>query len=158
MFAIALPLRKRDSPNMAVTADVTAASDVLPEKLVVVVDDDCGILDAMRVLLERWRCTVVTACSGEEVIAKLGASVRSPDALICDFRLRQNETGLDVIQALRIEFNQEIPALLVTGEAVAEHIQKLLPQGIPLLQKPLQPDTLRHMLTQLFSLQNDHAL
>lgn len=158
MFAIDLPLLKRDSSNIDAASGNAATSDIPPKKLVVVVDSDCGILDTMRTLLEKWHCSVVTASSGKEVLAKLGASVRSPDALICDFHLLPNETGLDVIRALRFEFNQEIPALLVTGEAVAEQAQNMIPHGIPLMQKPVQADTLRQVLALLLSLQNDHAL
>jgi signal transduction histidine kinase/CheY-like chemotaxis protein len=158
MFAIDLPLAEPRPVDIAGHAKDAEKLDSLPEKFIVVVDDDLPVLNAMRLLLERWRCTVVTAASRKDVVAKLGASARIPDVLICDFRLHGEETGLQVIEALRVEFNQEIPALLVTGEPVTEGLQSLVPQGIPLLQKPIGPETLRVVLEQLLLARKKVAL
>jgi len=151
MFAIDLPMAEPCPANIAVQAKEAEKFDSLVEKFIVVVDDDVAVLDAMKLLLERWRCKVVTAASLREVLAKLGASAHIPDALICDFRLHGEETGLLVIDALRAEFNQEIPALLVTGEPIAKELQSQLPQGIPLFQKPIGPESLHLALQQLLS-------
>ncbi len=84
--------------------------------LVVVVDDEELILDAARTLLAQWNCSVVAATSGHDALRQLADSLRPPDVLICDYRLRDNETGIGVVEAIRNEFNTEIPALLVSGD------------------------------------------
>lgn len=118
-------------------------------KMVVVVDDEESILDAMRVLIEQWGCLVVTAATGEEALAKLGDAGRLPDALICDWRLRQDKSGVDVIRTLREEFNCDIPALLITGDTSPERIQVTLASGMPVLYKPVKAGALRAALGQL---------
>ncbi|MEP7244262.1 MAG: ATP-binding protein [Gammaproteobacteria bacterium] len=117
--------------------------------LVVVVDDEELILDAAQTLLEQWGCTVVAAPSGREALQKLVASTRPPDLLICDYRLRDDETGLSVVAALRNEFNADIPALLLTGETDPEQIRKITASGIALLHKPLREDELNDAIRAL---------
>src|SRR6185437_14215100 len=73
--------------------------------LVVVVDDEELILDAAQNLLEQWGCEVITAVSGATALENLSASTRAPDVVICDYRLRDQETGVSVIEAIRNEFN-----------------------------------------------------
>lgn len=148
-FSIDLPQVK--GQRAAAAPDMTRAANCEPfhGKMVVVVDDEESIIDAMRVLIEQWGCLVVTAASGEEAVAKLGGAGRLPDALICDWRLRQNESGFDVIRTLREEFNHVIPALLVTADTSPKHIQEMLASGLPVLYKPVNADALRVALDQI---------
>ena len=122
---------------------------MLADKMIVVVDDDETIVDAMRVLLEQWQCLVVTAGSGSEAVAKLSMKLQLPDALVCDYRLHNKETGLDVIRLLHEEFNQDIPALLITGETTPDEIQKIRTSATPVLHKPIQASALRSALIDL---------
>jgi CheY-like chemotaxis protein len=128
--------------------DPTSASDVLAHKFIVVIDDDKEILNAMQMLLDRWRCFVITASSCNEVLEKLSTCSHPPDALICDYSLGQKESGLDVIKILRAEFNQNTPALLITGETVSKLHQEARAIGVQALRKPLQAEKLYTALHQ----------
>jgi len=122
------------------------SDNALAHKFVAVVDDDEDVLNAMRMLLGRWQCSVVTACSCEEVLERLGTYHQAPDVLICDYRLGPRENGLDVIRILRAEFNQNIPALLITGETLSALVQEARAMGIYALHKPVQAEKLQHAL------------
>jgi CheY-like chemotaxis protein len=121
----------------------------LADALVVVVDDEELILDAARSLLEQWGCTVVTAVSRSAALQKLAGSSRPPDVVICDYRLRDQETGISVIEAIRNEFNGDIPALLLTGETDPGQLRKIAASGIALLHKPLRDDELNDAICAL---------
>jgi CheY-like chemotaxis protein len=114
-----------------------------------VIDDEEMILNATRGLLEQWQCTVMTATSGVDALEQLSMSPRAPDAVICDYRLRAGEDGITVLGALRSEFNEDIPALLVTGDTGPERIQAAQASGFSVLHKPLQEQQLRDALTLL---------
>jgi len=146
MFAIDLPLAAA-ARSAAARAPQGAAVGSLAGRLVVVVDDEAAILDATRALLEQWQCTVVTAVSARDAVEKLAASSRAPDAIVCDYRLRGGENGLSVIDAVRAEFNADIPALLVTGDTGPERLLEIQASGTSVLHKPLQEHTLRLALT-----------
>jgi CheY-like chemotaxis protein len=105
-------------------------------------DDEVEILEGMRTLLERWQCTVVTAASGQELREQPAASTQAPALLICDYRLRDGESGPDVVALLRDEFNREIPALLITGDT-DPRLRDVESATLSLLHKPVQPARLR---------------
>lgn len=155
MFALDLPM-SFDHPVVATPNDLRSSitMEILDAKLIVVVDDDDAIREATRILLEQWGCVVVAAISGADALAKLGMSPCPPDALICDYRLSLNESGLDVIRGLHIEFNHEIPALLVTGDTTPESINEVFPEGWPVLRKPVHAHILRDTLIRLLRTQS----
>ncbi len=117
--------------------------------LIVLVDDEAMILDAARLLLEQWGCQVITAGSGQEALQILATISRAPDAIICDHRLRNDETGVQLIAALRNEFNRDIPAVLITGDTSPDQFKAITAGGLPVLHKPLQSQVLENMLLDL---------
>ena len=135
---------------------------MLAGALVAVIDDEALIVDATRVLLEQFGCTVVTANSGAEAMERLAACPRVPDAIVCDHRLRGTETGVDVIAALRAEFNSDIPALLVTGDTSPQRIKALVSTRLPILHKPFQDrvliDTLAHLIERAVQNRQEETL
>jgi CheY-like chemotaxis protein len=67
----------------------------------------------------------------------------APDAIICDYRLPGDQSGIDVIQSLRALFEQAMPANLLTGDAGPDTAKKAA--AIPaakLLLKPVRMKTL----------------
>ena len=41
----------------------------------------------------------------------------APDVIICDYHLPAGQSGIDIIQSDRALFEQDIPAILFTGDA-----------------------------------------
>jgi CheY-like chemotaxis protein/anti-sigma regulatory factor (Ser/Thr protein kinase) len=114
--------------------------------VVAVVDDDEAILTGMHTLLSGWGLTVVTARGSAELITQLAAA---PDVLLCDFRLRDGVTGLDVIATVQQHFNQRIVVVLITGDTASDAVRDIKASGYPLLHKPLRPAKLRTLLTKM---------
>ena len=110
--------------------------------LIVVVDDEELVLDAARTLLGQWNCSVIAASSGADALEQLADSARPPDVVLCDFRLRDDESGIGVVEAIRNEFNADIPALLITGDTDPEQIRSITASGLAVLHKPLREDEL----------------
>jgi CheY-like chemotaxis protein len=149
-FALELPLATADAPAPVETAPRReAARRSFAGSLVAVIDDEEMILNATRTLLEQWECEVVTAVSGASAMQKLSTSQRAPDAIVCDYRLRGGENGLAVIDSLRAEFNEDIPALLITGDTGPERLREIQASGLSVLHKPVPEDVLRHALGRL---------
>ena len=153
MFAVDLP--RVDDETLAVQPvvqqPVTRAD--MSGLFIAVVDDEESILAATREILEQWQCTVVTATSGATVLEQLASSRRVPDALICDYRLRNYETGIDVIEAVRSEFNADIPAILVSGDSAPARMREAEANGLRVLHKPFNEQALRLALAGILSRQ-----
>ena len=110
-------------------------------KLVVVIDDDPLVLEATAGLLRSWGFTVATAESYTDALMRLAEIKRRPDLIVCDYRLPEGETGVDVIEGLRSVY--EIPALLISGDPSSSG------HGVDacrLLHKPVDATTFRAAL------------
>jgi CheY-like chemotaxis protein len=152
MFAIDLPraitpvLAPVETKNPQTSPTEKSA---LAGRHIVVVEDEALVRDALAQVLAGWNCRATLSASGAQAIAALADSTAAPDLLICDYRLRDGETGLDAIELLRSEFCIDIPALLVTGDTAPERLREIVASGLPVLHKPLQPETLHAALTAL---------
>lgn len=151
-FRVALP--RTDAPVVdghAVHAEAT--DDPIAGAVVAVVEDELQIREAMTLLLGRWGAEVVAASSGASLIAALhsapGRAPRIPDAILCDYRLRQDESGIETVARIRDEFNAHIPAMLITGDTGEDRLREAHDSGLALLHKPVQPKALRAALAAL---------
>ena len=100
-FSIGLPLVGTAITTVApqsITYQRFAAAD---EKLVVVIDDDPLVLEGMGGLIRSWGCSVVTGSTDSAVLDGLAKYNEPPNVIISDYRLRDGETGIEVIARLR---------------------------------------------------------
>lgn len=145
VFSIWLPLADAVSTGdrewLPPSIPAVAGQMMLGGVLVVLIDDNDTILESTRRHLELYGAEVVAAPDTVSALAKVANLSSVPDVVVSDYRL-YSETGIDAIHALREEFNCDIPALIVTGETSAEHLQIIAQTGFEVLFKPLQSDAL----------------
>jgi two-component system, sensor histidine kinase len=154
-FSVAVPvaplaaLPKSDPSPQAVI-------DVTRRKLVVVMDDNARILEGMGGLLRNWGCGVVTAATPEAAmtgVKRIGRKAR-PDLIISDYHLADGQSGITAIAKLR-EVHGAVPAFVMSGDTAPERLREARESGLHLLHKPVQPITLRAMVTRF--LKSGHA-
>ncbi|PXW23288.1 ATP-binding response regulator [Paraburkholderia caballeronis] len=151
VFGFSLP-RARPRANFGPCAPVsvdTVDTTVLAGCFVAVLDDEIHIREAMLALLRSWGVEVAAAHTCAALVELLNAAGRAPDALICDYRLAGGASGIDAIHRVRDEFNDDIPALLVTGDTAADRLIQAEASGLPLLHKPVKPQQLRRTLAAM---------
>ena len=73
----------------------------------------------------------------------------APDVIVADYRLRDGENGIEVINQLRAAAGQPIPACLISGDTDATLMQAAAAASLTLLQKPVRPAKLRSLLRRL---------
>jgi signal transduction histidine kinase/ActR/RegA family two-component response regulator len=142
-FTLSLPA---GDPTRAQEAIEPAVQNMLAQHApikILVIDDEVAVRRAMRALLENWGYRVVVAASLEEA---LGALRRAPDAIIADYGLQKEQTGIAAVHAIRRRFRKDIPALIVTGDTAAERIAEIKESDLALLYKPVAPGKLRAFL------------
>jgi CheY-like chemotaxis protein/two-component sensor histidine kinase len=144
IFRIALPI----------VTSIAAAQTILDQTKtrllyarLLVVDDDETVREGMLHLLRDWGCECEAAESIEDALAL--ARLQRPDIVICDYRLREQRTGLEAIAALRELLGESLPALLITGDTAPERLREAQSSGIPLLHKPVSPGKLYRKLAEL---------
>jgi CheY-like chemotaxis protein len=117
------------------------SSDLLRVELfkvrVLVLDDDEVVLQSMLHLLRDWGCE----CEGAQDIAEavsMALKLR-PQVIVSDYRLREQHTGVQAIEAVRAALGIAVPALLITGDTAPERIREAVASGLPLFHKPISP-------------------
>lgn len=155
VFTIEAPRVEGSSATDAGPA-MPAAPSALDNVFVLVVDDEAMVREGMRGLLASWGCHVLTAASGEEALARLEEHERMPDLIISDYRLPDNETGIEAIQRIQASLPVEIPAVLISGDTAPERLAEAKASGYHLLHKPVQPARLRTLLSRVLS-EAEHA-
>jgi signal transduction histidine kinase/CheY-like chemotaxis protein len=147
MFSIDVPLG--DARLIRPAAPASAPGQIPADALVLLVDDENAILRGMAELFDNWNIDLVTARSADEAEHWLDSLARVPDVIVSDYRLPEDNDGIEVINRLRQKFGAGIPAILVTGDTAPDAIQRISQAGFPLLYKPLRPAKLRALLTHL---------
>jgi DNA-binding NtrC family response regulator len=110
---------------------------------VLVIDDESGILDTLRILLKKEGFEVATAQGGKAGLDAIRAS--APDIVLTDVRMPQ-VTGLDILQAVK-EADPMTPVLLMTAQASLQSaIQAVNAGAFYYLQKPFANDELLAIL------------
>ncbi|MBK8374671.1 ATP-binding response regulator [Sphingorhabdus sp.] len=111
---------------------------------VILIEDDQDVLDATRTLLGLWGCDV-------QSYAEMPIHVRPADVIVADFDLGDGQLGTDAIRTIRSQHGEAIPAILMTGHSgpqIEQHIDRL---DVQILSKPVQPATLRSVLSSIRS-------
>jgi CheY-like chemotaxis protein len=111
--------------------------------LILVIDDEVAVREAMRSLLANWGHDVIVAGSGDEILERIADIPTRPNLIVCDFRLRKDENGIEVIRRLHSEYNQDIPAVLITGDTAPDRLKEAQESGLPLLHKPIHNSKLQ---------------
>lgn len=131
-------------------ARAMAGESVLPGQLVLLVDDDAQNLAGLTMLFESWGCRVIGATSGNALFERVLPLAERPSLIVSDYRLRDHETGIHVIERLREEYNDpDLPALLVSGDTDPARLAEAADRGIPLLHKPVAVQALRERVAAL---------
>jgi CheY-like chemotaxis protein len=113
---------------------------------VLCIDNEPSILDGMETLLGGWGCRVVKAADLASALAALAERKHTPDALLIDYHLGE-ENGIETIAQLRRRF-AAATAILITADRGAAVREEARAQGIQLLNKPVKPAALRALLAQ----------
>jgi len=142
-FCISIPIVDSQSPS----ADKESVPQNGIEKAtaggtIILIEDDFRVADALKLLLDTEGYDVVSATSRNEAVRISSQMSDAPDLIISDYHLGDSSNGVETIDALRIHFDAEIPALIITGDTsqVVDHARKI--DNSVLLNKPVDPDHL----------------
>jgi signal transduction histidine kinase/CheY-like chemotaxis protein len=147
VFKVSVPLAVSGQAIVEAPRESPAA----PHRLlfIVVIDDEVAIQEAMLALLAGWGHRVITAGSCAEMLEHAVGFTASPDLIISDYRLRGDENGITTIERLRNEFNDDIPAILITGDTAPDRIREASASDCFLMHKPVSNSRLRAAIINL---------
>ena len=106
---------------------------------VLVIDDEAGILDSLRILLKTEGFTPHVALGGKQGLEQIESL--SPDIVLSDVRM-PNVGGLQVLSAAR-QRDPDTPVILMTAQATLQSAMQAVNEGaFYYIQKPFRNDEL----------------
>jgi CheY-like chemotaxis protein len=139
--SIFVPLANEQAEDDVV--DVTPKAAYNQTGLIFLIDDEAAIREAMTTLVEGWGHRVIAAESGARMLELAAECPACPDLVVVDFRLRDGENGVELIKRIQIEYNKDIPGILMTGDNGPSSLREARDSGFLMLHKPISSGKLR---------------
>jgi signal transduction histidine kinase len=155
-FSLMVPRESEPCPEHSASVTNSPASPsnrILAGRYIVIVEDESTNLDGMVQTFAGTGC-IVEGVDGIETARRLFQDrERCPDILVTDFLLRQGQTGLDAVAAMRerFEWAQQVPVLFVTGELNLAAKLAGFDGVFDIHYKPLDPDILLEKISALLT-------
>jgi CheY-like chemotaxis protein len=149
-FSVTVPLARETDPRPVVT-QVTAQPEPtgLKELVVLCVDNEPDILEAMNLLLDRWGCPAVMLAETQAQAAQQVRMHGTPDFVLVDYHLNDQSNGLQVMEHLDNILGVQLPAIVITADRSSELEEAVKAKGYGLLRKPIRPAALRALMTNM---------
>jgi len=155
MFAISVPIGEAVFDLTVKTKTPDPISNKLTDAIILCIDDDKNILDAMTELLSIWQCDVRTATNNKDWRDALNGT--APDIILADIHLGKSINGLNVVEEILLSFGRPIPAIIISADQNEKLILEVSHKGYSILPKPVKPAALRALMTRLLTTSKQHV-
>jgi len=145
-FVLHLPPGRAEEVDDREPREAPAPLQALDGRLVLVIDDEASVREALEGLIDTWGGITVSAGSATEALELLDEIGEAPQVILSDWRLRAGETGGQAIAAVRRRLRHDVPAIIITGDVARESLLEIAETGLPVLHKPCSPPALLGLL------------
>jgi two-component system, sensor histidine kinase len=140
---------RSETPEVRTVAD--RAYGLCGRKLLVI-ENDPSVMNAMRLLLERWGCDARFA----EGLPALDDVTRAepafrPDIVLADYHLDDGHSGVRAIERVRFLRGGDIPAVIITADQSDDVASEVEAARCQMLRKPVKPAELRALIMHLLT-------
>jgi len=130
-------------------ATVHIEASGLQNLVVLCVDNEPDILEAMNLLLDRWGCPSVMLAETQAQAAQQVLMHGTPDIVLVDYHLSDQSNGLGVMQHIDDILGTRLPAIVITADRSSELEESVKARGYGILRKPIRPAALRALMTNM---------
>ena len=149
-FSVTVPLAlDTDMQQSESPVVVHSEASGLKDLVVLCVDNEPDILEAMNLLLDRWGCPAVMLAETQAQAAQQVLMHGTPDFVLVDYHLTDQSHGLQVMQHLDNILGTKLPAIVITADRSSELEETVKKQGYGLLRKPIRPAALRALMSNM---------
>jgi Na+/proline symporter/signal transduction histidine kinase/CheY-like chemotaxis protein len=145
VFRITVPYGDASSINLKEDTNLTRPPGSLEGRVILCIDNDQSILQAMEALLRGWKCKVITASTLAEALTKTADTI--PDIILADYQLDNNVNGLDLMDELKSQWHCQVPGVLITAVNTDDLKETTANRGYFFLNKPVKPAAVRALIS-----------
>lgn len=145
VFNLELPAGKAPRLTAMPAQSKAPLALTLHGKSIVIVEDEPAVKEGLEVLLKGWGARVDSFDTVARVQAWASDAPYKPDLILVDFRLPEQQTGIDAVRAVREKLGP-LPAIMITGSTMIGHEDEARKHDLHILLKPVIPTKLRAMI------------
>ena len=151
-FSLKIPA---GDPDQIIQLDRELAPEPIQNLDVMVIDDELPILDAMNTLFSDWSCRTRAFTQLADACRTVTDTGYTPDLIITDYRLGEEETGVDAINSLRQIIGKKVPSIIISGDTDPRLLETIHNADFFLLHKPVRAEKLRRVISSVMHTAND---
>lgn len=148
-FSLNVPIHT--SPVLAPTPVVDPVSTdthPLTDRLLLLVEDNPQLAQAMTEMVEGFGGTVIHAHSAEEALELLSEIQLVPDAVLIDYQLGTGMNGTQLLEEIVVRYGP-VPAAIVSAERTKVLRDACKTLGVKLIPKPVEKAKLKRLLAEI---------
>jgi PAS domain S-box-containing protein len=151
VFAFELPIATGETKRATETSPLEAqpAAGTAGHR-VLLVEDEPGVRNAMRMLLRMEGFRVIAAATAAEALSELADDAEF-DIVISDYHLEEGRTGTEVISAARAKLGGSLKAVLVTGDTSSAIRELQADEHLRIISKPINSGDLLALVRTLLA-------
>lgn len=114
-----------------------------------VIEDDVALREMLEMFLRGIGHSVVGVGSGDQALDLISQAQITPDVVLADYTLPNNQTGPGIISAIRAATKTKVPAVMLTANVSEAALEIIRRSGDPYLQKPVRAEAISAVIGQL---------
>lgn len=143
-FSIDVPLAKNQVAIDEARITAASLSGRVEQPVILIVDDNAIIVDAMEEIMQAIDLSVTTAESGGEALTHVQNGL-TPDLVISDLHM-PGMSGIELVTKIRDVIGENIPAVIMTGDTSELKIKESRLTNCTTLHKPINMDLLMSLV------------
>jgi len=151
-FSIELPRIQLSSvPQDVIDSKEEISSQDLSRVCILVIDNEQLVLTAMTEQLQQWGCDVIPATNESELEQYLRNNKVSPQLIVADYHLDNDENGVDLVNKLKSQHGWHSPCVICSADPSESVRQHTSDNGFHFLRKPVKALALKRIIKQLIN-------
>lgn len=146
VFSIELPMVPPGNTTRQGNGRTFVAPTSEMDLIIMLVENDPGVLFAMTQKLESWGASVLACASTAEALRLVEEIGMSPDIILADYQLNGDDTGIRSIMALRRHTGVDLPAIIITANPDGSIKEMGAQHRFSVLAKPVNLSRLRPLI------------
>jgi len=151
VFCVEIPLAEANTRSIE-SDDINDADLAFTYKpIILVIEDNPAVLAGTGLLLDQWGFQSILSGTLNDGLRQIQVTGKKPNLVLADYRLANDQNGIDAIEGICRETKQALPGIIITADTGSNSLRHISESGYALLHKPLDPSKLRQLVTTLLA-------